>query len=328
MPAARRGPYPDQEDAMRIYVAEDSEDARDIMAATLSAGGYEDVNFSESGVELLARLGIDPVNPEAPEAEIIMLDVRMPGIDGIETCARIRADARYQYAPILMVTSLDDMETLNQAFVAGANDYINKPFNRLELHARLRNAQRLKGELDRRRARERELLAAQRGQSGRPQAGSGAFHSGTGLLSRQTMEAYIASGAAGEGVGVLALKVDRLKPYATNFGADAGAALLAQVGGAMRGLPARLGDLIAHFEPDVFVAVLPRGDQAALASLAQHARQAMRDLSAPQGGPKASGGVSVSIGAATGRDPRSSLAAAVSAMERAAHEGGDRIIFA
>src|SRR5687768_12633983 len=57
----------DREYAMRIYVADDSEDARDIMAAALSSGGYEDVTFAESGLELMARLGIDPPSLSAPE---------------------------------------------------------------------------------------------------------------------------------------------------------------------------------------------------------------------------------------------------------------------
>ena len=57
-----------------------------------------------------------------------------------------------------MVTSLDDMESLASAFIAGANDYITKPVNRIELTARVRAALKLKSELEQRRAREQELL--------------------------------------------------------------------------------------------------------------------------------------------------------------------------
>jgi PleD family two-component response regulator len=318
---------------MRIFAADDSEDARDLMAATLSSGGFGDAHFSESGLELLAALGIDPLDAAAPEADIILLDVRMPGVDGIETCARIRADARYQQTPILMVTSLDDMETLNQAFVAGANDYINKPFNRIEMLARLRNAQRLRGELERRRTSERELLDLQRGRDARsqqPQQVTTLPSSAAFILSRQAVESYVASSTpeAAGGIGVIAVKIDRLQPFHTNFGAGAATALLVQVAGAMARLPARLGDLLAHSEPDVFLAILHHSDQAGLARLAQNARQAMRELPVTHGGSNAFEGVSVSIGVASKREPRACLSSAVSAMERAAGEGGDRILFA
>lgn len=316
---------------MRIFAADDSEDARALMAAALSSGGYKDVHFSESGLEILAALGVHPLNEAAPEADIIILDVRMPGADGIETCARIRADTRYHQTPILMVTSIDDMETLNQAFMAGANDYINKPFNRIELHARLRGAQRLKGELERRRTCERELQACQRGREARSQPRTGpALTPVAFLLSSRQVENYVASNGPAEagGVGVIALKIDRLQPFHTNFGAEAATALLAQVAGAMAKLPARLGDLLSHFEPDVFVAVLHHGDQSTLARLAQNACQAMRALPVSHGGSKAFSGVSVSIGVASNREARVCLSAAISAMERAAGEGGDRILFA
>src|SRR5580704_17749673 len=79
-------------------------------------------------------------------------------MDGVEVCARIRNHQRYADLPIIMVTSVDDMDTLSNAFVAGANDYVTKPVNRMELIARVRAALRLKAELDRRQARERELL--------------------------------------------------------------------------------------------------------------------------------------------------------------------------
>ena len=87
---------------------------------------------------------------EAPAVDVVLLDIVMPEMDGVEACARIRNDARYADMPIIMVTSLDDMDSLANAFVAGATDYITKPVNRVELVARVRAALRLKQELDRR----------------------------------------------------------------------------------------------------------------------------------------------------------------------------------
>ena len=111
---------------MRILVVDDSEDARDIMAVTLSSGGYEDLTFATSGQEGLDRLVQGGSGPDGA-FDLVLLDVMMPGMDGIEVCARIRADARHQDLPILMVSSLSDSDSLSQAFIAGANDYVTRP---------------------------------------------------------------------------------------------------------------------------------------------------------------------------------------------------------
>lgn len=313
---------------MRIYAADDSEDARDIMAATLANEGYHDVTFAESGLELLVLLGIDPADMTAPDADLIMLDVQMPGIDGIETCARIRADARYQHTPILMVTSLDDIETLNQAFIAGANDYINKPFNRIELHARLRSALRLKGELDRRRARERELLANQRPRGDR-ETETG-LDSGTLLISRKCVESYMASLSPDsfDSMGVLAIQVDRLAHYLTNYGPHATGQNLGRIARMLTVLRGCVGDLLAYLDRGVYIAVLHDADRTVLTRTAEEACMAVRGLAIPHRGSAPKDIVTVSVGVAFNREPRALLPAAVSAMERAAGEGGDRILFA
>ncbi len=145
---------------MRILVVDDSEDWRDITEAALMAAGYE--RRRHRRVRRRRRTDSSTSErrrpDEPPPVDLVLLDIVMPEIDGIEACARIRSDARYADVPIIMVTSLDDMDSLANAFVAGATDYITKPFNRVELLARVRSALKLKAELDRRRARERELL--------------------------------------------------------------------------------------------------------------------------------------------------------------------------
>ena len=122
------------------------------------SAGYTDIVTAASGWEALKLLDVGRTTDEAPTVDIALLDIVMPEMDGVEACARIRNDPRYGDLPIIMVTSLDDMNSLASAFVAGATDYVTKPVNRIELVARVRAALRLKQELDRRQARERELL--------------------------------------------------------------------------------------------------------------------------------------------------------------------------
>src|SRR5262245_27875140 len=86
------------------------------------------------------------------------MDIRIPGMDGIAACRRIKAVPQLHDIPIIMVTSSDDTADLQLAFDAGAMDYLIKPPDEVELLARVRSALKLKHEMDRRKARERELL--------------------------------------------------------------------------------------------------------------------------------------------------------------------------
>jgi diguanylate cyclase (GGDEF)-like protein len=319
---------------MQIYFADDSEDERDIMEATLASGGYEEIHVATSGIELLARLGIAPHGEAAARSnvilpDVILLDVRMPGIDGIETCARIRADPRFQHTPILMVTSLDDLDTLNQAFVAGANDYINKPYNRIELLARIRAAIRLKREMERRFSRERELLAAQEVKGLRPRDTAVVIDPATGLLLREVLEGYVMeAGAAATRLGVLALHIDHLDAFERVHGPTAQHDLLKQVASVLRHTPASLGDMLSHFNLGLFIALMHDVGLDDMAVAARRAEQAVRALAIPHRGAQTANIVTVSIGVAVEREPRLLLSAAVAAMEQAANRGGNRIIFA
>ncbi len=154
---------------MRILVIDDSEDSRDLTEGALLSAGYTDIVTASSGWEALKILDVGRATEEKPTVDVALLDIVMPEMDGVEACARIRNDPRYADLPIIMVTSLDDMNSLSNAFVAGATDYVTKPVNRVELIARVRAALRLKQELDRRQARERELavLSVELGRSAR-----------------------------------------------------------------------------------------------------------------------------------------------------------------
>ena len=107
---------------MRIQIVDDQEEARDLTEGTLLSGGYDDVVTVESGWGALRKLDIGRNCDTPPSADIVLLDIVMPEMDGVETCARIRNDPRYGDMPIIMVTSLDDMGSLTNAFVAGATD--------------------------------------------------------------------------------------------------------------------------------------------------------------------------------------------------------------
>src|SRR5437879_12013514 len=84
----------------------------------------------------------------ASPPDLILLDVQMPGMDGYEVCKRIKANPVSKLVPVVMITSLDRTADRVRALEMGADDYMTKPVDRVELVARVRSALRLKGTYD------------------------------------------------------------------------------------------------------------------------------------------------------------------------------------
>jgi sigma-B regulation protein RsbU (phosphoserine phosphatase) len=216
---------------VRILIVDDSEDSRDIIEAMLLSAGYSDICVARSAWEAFNLMDIGlPLGKVGPQVDIVLLDVVMPKVGGIEACARIRTDTRYGDIPVIMVTSVDDIDSLSNAFAAGANDYITKPVNRVELLARVRAALKLKVELERRQAREHELVTfmSDRGERGAPRL----VDDITGLLVGEVAEAYLMAAAESTGaetIAVVILAIDRLEAHRAAQGNDAARSILAQV---------------------------------------------------------------------------------------------------
>jgi sigma-B regulation protein RsbU (phosphoserine phosphatase) len=215
---------------MRILVIDDSEDSRDLTEGALLSAGYTDVETASSGWQALKILDVGSATDEKPTVDVALLDILMPEMDGVEVCARIRNDRRYADLPIIMVTALDDMNSLSNAFVAGATDYVTKPVNRIELIARVRASLKLKQELDRRQERERELLSFLSSWGDRRAALW--IDETTGLFVGEVAEAYL-TGICGceseEAISILALTLDRFDDYRRANGEAAARRVLIEV---------------------------------------------------------------------------------------------------
>ena len=118
-----------------VLIVDDMPVARETMEALLAREPY-DLAFAEDGYRALEQA-------QALTPDLILLDVMMPGIDGYEVCRRLRTDPRLGEVPILMLTALDDRDSRLKGIEAGADDFISKPFDRVELRARLRTILRL-----------------------------------------------------------------------------------------------------------------------------------------------------------------------------------------
>ena len=116
-------------------------------------------------VALDGEAAIRAVTRSAPD--LVLLDIVMPGIDGYEVCRRLRADAATREIPIMFLSSLEDVQDKARGFELGANDYLTKPFEILEVKARVRSLLKAKAYADAiRAAQERDLAIAREIQMG------------------------------------------------------------------------------------------------------------------------------------------------------------------
>ena len=114
--------------ATRVLVVDDEPPVRDALERALSLEGYR-VDLAEDGAQALKKVATD-------EPDVVVLDVLMPGLDGLETCRRLRAEGHG--LPVLMLTARDAVSDRVDGLDAGADDYLVKPFALEELLARLR----------------------------------------------------------------------------------------------------------------------------------------------------------------------------------------------
>ena len=128
-------------DVPLILVVDDIADNREIVAARLQSHGYE-VAEAEDGETALAMAA-------KTQPDLILLDVMMPRLDGIEVVKRLKADASLPFIPVILLTSKSDVRDVVSGLEAGADDYLTKPIDHAALVARVKAMLRLKALQDR-----------------------------------------------------------------------------------------------------------------------------------------------------------------------------------
>jgi len=120
--------------AEKILVADDEQEIRNLLDHFLKGQGYE-VILASDGNEAL-KLASEK-NPQ-----VIILDIKMPGLDGLEVCKRLREKEQTKLIPVIVITGFEDnkMEALN----IGADDFVNKPFDMAEISSRVKSALRIR----------------------------------------------------------------------------------------------------------------------------------------------------------------------------------------
>ncbi len=292
---------------MAILVIDDEGDIRYMLERFLSKEGYQELHFASSAVEAFKFLGIDGYNNEPvldlTELELILLDVMMPEIDGIEACEKIKSDSRMINIPVIIVTALTDVETLKKAFTAGAIDYITKPVRRVELLARVNSAINLTRERKTRIKREQELEDALQllEEKNKTLEKLATIDELTQLPNRRLLDETLKnelkrSKRKRSCLAFLILDIDYFKNYNDTYGHQKGDECLSIISGKLNELMLRPGDFAARYGGEEFAVILPETCYEGAMAVAERVRHEIEGLRIPHVDSKISDVVTVSVG--------------------------------
>jgi adenylate cyclase len=117
------------DEGARVLVVDDNEMNRDMLSRRLQRLSYE-VSMAENGEQALSMVHEQPF-------DLVLLDIMMPNISGYEVLERLKADNETKHIPVIMISAVDDLESVVRCIELGAEDYLFKPFNPVLLKARV-----------------------------------------------------------------------------------------------------------------------------------------------------------------------------------------------
>ena len=301
---------------MKILLADDEPIARTMLEHWLAGWGYE-VTLARDGESALQALKDDT------ELRLLVVDWVMPKKDGIEVCKAIRGGPQEPYVYIVLLTAKDDKSDIIAGLDAGADDYLVKPCNPLELKVRLRAGRRVI-ELQEQLVKARESLRFE------------AMHDSlTGLLNRgavleQLTKELVRASRRGAPVSVLMGDLDHFKIINDTFGHPAGDAVLRETARRLK-VGVRAYDSIGRLGGEEFICVLPECDAKTGLSVAQRLCRSLADTPTQYSGNAISHSISIGV-AATDQfgSARADelMRAADAALYRAKHAGRSRALLA
>jgi diguanylate cyclase (GGDEF)-like protein len=265
---------------MKILVVDDEPSSRTLVETAVARLGHH-TTAAEDGEAAWQRYNHDP-------PDVLITDLLMPRVDGLELCRRIRADTRAGYTYIILTTGLSDRQDVKRGMQAGADDYLIKPVDLFDLQMRLIAAQRvtdLHHTLDRQRAQLAHL----------------ARHDPlTGLRNRRSLDEdlevlHTRSRRYGHRFALAMCDVDRFKAYNDSYGHQAGdqalRAVTATIAQELRG-----GDSVYRYGGEEFVLVLPEQTADTALVAVERVRSAVERLAIPQPGAGPDGMLTMSAG--------------------------------
>jgi two-component system, cell cycle response regulator len=250
----------------RVLVVDDHEDNVELLRMRLEAWGFQ-AEVEMDGAAALAHIERDP-------PDLVLLDVMMPIIDGIEVARRVKSNPALPFIPIIMQTALDSTESKVEGLEAGADDYITKPIDFAELKARIRSMLRIKRLQEALEERERELLEVNQ-RLLQVSVTDGL----TGLDNRRHLEERLGEmfehgERLNEPFACVMCDIDKFKSVNDTYGHQAGDQVLKQMADILRH-EAREIDRVGRYGGEEFMLLLPGTVLDAAVTFAERVRKAV-----------------------------------------------------
>lgn len=321
---------------MAIVIVDDTNFSLEVIKAFLISAGYLDVITLKSARELYQL--VDGYSDRGiVEIDLILMDIIMPDVDGIEACRNVKKREWLADVPVIMVTATTEKDNLQLAFSAGAMDFIKKPLERVELLARVRSALRLKHETARRKARETELLEVTRQlQAANERLQNLSFLDGlTGIANRRHFDQELLQESRRAkrektSLSLIMLDIDYFKAFNDTYGHLKGDDCLKTAASTLKNTLKRPGDFPARYGGEEFAVVLPNTDDVGASIIAEELRAGIERAGIAHINSLCADYVTVSLGVVTrlpeqAETPDNLILAADRALYRSKHEGRNRV---
>ena len=294
-----------------ILVVDDDVFMRKILVRYLERERYQLIEAA-NGMEALKIY-------QAYQPDVILLDAMMPILDGFECCSQLQNLPNGDHTPVLIITALEDRESVDRAYEAGASDYVTKPIHWAVLRQRVRHLI------------EQSYLRQQLEAANQELQRLVSIDGLTQMANRRCLDEYLdqeCKRASREQIPIslVLCDIDFFKNYNDNYGHQEGDHCLQEVAQAISKSTNRPADLVARYGGEEFVIVLPNTDAQGSVNVAIRATEVMRSLKLPHSHSKVAPYVTISCGVATllpsqEFEPTDLLKAADQALYKAKAEG-------